>query len=893
MKTTLKNRSIATLISVFTILTITLTLIAIPLVNAHDPPYVYQTYARLHVAPELVGVGETVIIIGTQNWALPGALFWNQIRQKNVDFTITKPDGTKDVVHFDLAPDSGGSAFTTYVPTQVGEYTVRVDYGETEYTWNTANEPTLSNNNTYGDIWLASSATRTFTVQDEPVQTPQTFPLPTEYWTRPIDGANVAWAAVSSNWLAGASAGGSSISTGIAEGTRWQEDGTAPRTAHIMWTKPIEFGGMVGGTSVENAAFYSGMAYEVRFTNPIIMNGILYYNAPLGHDGNDGGYFAVDLRTGKELWHNEDPSFMPTKGQLLDYGSGNQHGTVAGILWDEAGSTWRAYDAFTGRAIFNITGVPNGGFEVYETDHRSDIVSATSSEGSGASFAVEIAGDITQYVISYSTSSDTGWLGLWSVAKAVETEAGPLEGTEWRPNGENIDASQAYLWNVTLPNLDGSSRPRIIGVIPNDILVGTSSNTALTYLPRTTQDDPWTMWAISLKPSSRGQLLWKRDYPAPGGNLTRMLTMAPVDKVNRVWTMTDFDTGQHHGYSIDNGDLLWDETTNPYEFNPNLRPMQGYAVREGVMAYGMLFVSGYGGEVLAYDTLTGDIVWKFNDTDIMKYTTGIPWGLQPLHVGAMADGMVFAFAGEHSPGTPLYPGYRNFAINATTGEKVWDIFGWSSSGLGTSIAPVAIADGFLAMYNCYDGQIYSIGKGPSQTNIAASPKVSVNGHSVLVEGSVIDIAAGTKQNEQAARFPHGVPAVSDESMTPWMEYVYQQKPMPQDVKGVDVTVSVLDPNGNFYEVGTATSTSDGTYKLMFTPAVPGVYTVVATFAGSESYWPSYASTAIGVEEAPAATPVPTPTPAPMTDTYVLGLGIGAIVAIVVIGLVIILMLRKR
>jgi len=552
-----------------------------------------------------------------------------------------------------------------------------------------------------------------------------------------------------------------------------------------------------------------------------------------------------------------------------------------------------AIDAFTGQYVFNLTGVPNG-FEVYETERRSDIISATAYEVTGATFAVEIAGDITRYVIDYNSTSNTGWLALWSVAKAVENPSPfNLQGTEWRANGMNIDASNAYVWNVTLPNLSGSRSPRVVGVIPGDILVGTSSNTALTYLPRITQDDPWTMWAISLKPESRGALLWKRDYPAPPGNLTRMLTMAPVDKVNRVWTMTDFDTGQHHGYSIDNGDLLWDETTNPQEFNPNLRPMQGYAVREGVMAYGILYVSGYGGEILAYSTLNGTILWKFNQTDIMKYTTGIPWGLQPLHVGAMADGMVFAFAGEHSPGTPLYPGYRNFAVNATTGEKVWDIFGWSSSGLGTSIAPVAIADGYLAMYNCYDGQIYSIGKGPSVTTVTASPKVSVYGHSVLVEGTVMDIADGTRQNEQAARFPNGVPAVDDESMTPWMEYVYQQKPKPANATGVEVVVSVFDPNSNIYEVGRTTSETDGTYKLMFTPEVPGEYTIIASFDGSESYWPSSAVTAIGVEDAPAATPEPTPMPASAADLYFLPMSVATIVAIIVIGLLLFLMIRKR
>ncbi len=41
---------------------------------------------------------------------------------------------------------------------------------------------------------------------------------------------------------------------------------------------------------------------------------------------------------------------------------------------------------------------------------------------------------------------------------------------------------------------------------------------------------------------------------------------------------------------------------------------------------------------------------------------------------------------------------------------------------------------------------------------------------------MVDISAGTKQAEQAARFPNGVPVVADESMSAWMEYVYMQKP---------------------------------------------------------------------------------------------------------------------
>jgi hypothetical protein len=126
-----------------------------------------------------------------------------------------------------------------------------------------------------------------------------------------------------------------------------------------------------------------------------------------------------------------------------------------------------------------------------------------------------------------------------------------------------------------------------------------------------------------------------------------------------------------------------------------------------------------------------------------------------------------------------------------------------------------------------------------------------------------------------------------------MEYAYMQQVRPENATGVDVTISVLDPNGNFYDVGTTTSNDMGFYKLSFTPAVPGEYSIYATFSGSESYYGSKAVNSVTVENAPMATPAPTPTPAPMTDTYVMGFGI-ALILVVIIGFALLfLLLRKR
>ena len=80
-------------------------------------------------------------------------------------------------------------------------------------------------------------------------------------------------------------------------------------------------------------------------------------------------------------------------------------------------------------------------------------------------------------------------------------------------------------------------------------------------------------------------------------------------------------------------------------------------------------------------------------------------------------------------------------------------------------------------------------------------------------------------------------------MTPWMEYLYMQKPVPTDATGVEVTLDVLDSNGNYRNIGTATSDANGFYNFAWMPNIPGKYTLYATFDGSGSYWASCAETA--------------------------------------------------
>ena len=131
-------------------------------------------------------------------------------------------------------------------------------------------------------------------------------------------------------------------------------------------------------------------------------------------------------------------------------------------------------------------------------------------------------------------------------------------------------------------------------------------------------------------------------------------------------------------------------------------------------------------------------------------------------------------------------------------------------------------------------------------------------------------------------------------MTQQMQYLYMQQPASNNVAGVPVTLAAIDPNGNPVSINTVTSNSAGMYQAMFTPDVPGVYTIIARFDGTNSYFASSAETSLAIGQ-PVATMAPTPSPvASVADTYFVPAIAGLFVFIAIIGIIlIVLMLRKR
>jgi hypothetical protein len=851
------NKKISTLIAIFlSIAMLTSSIFAIlPIASAANQTLPMFMYAD--AAPNPTGVGQPLTIVcWTALMAIPtlddpklGAPGGRETFL-GMKLDLTKPDGTKQTIN--LPPsDPVGNNYYSYVPDQVGTYSYQAFFTAqwkniTSWpAWGSA-QGLAANTNYY--LQAAESEVGYFNVTQEPLQYTSGVPFPTEYWTRPINARNREWSQIAGNWMTG---------------LRDLPYISAPNSAHVVWTAPYGFGGISGGNynGMTDISYHTGSAYEGKFANPQIINGWLFYNQALEDSvtTTHTQIIARDIRTGEIMWAVNGTS--EAGSSIYNYDSRNQHGTHP-YLWT-SGTFKQALspsvtppantvvDPFTGVEMFAYTDVPSGTWAVGENGER------------------------ILYAFGGPSTNRT-WLALWNSTAAVSMtninsnqlayykQTGELLGSgfdQWRPVGKIINGTEAYSWNVTLPK--GLATSYQVYTF-DDMLI---SGYGFVQFGTSQMNNNFGVWAVSLKPETRGQLLWQKQITPPSTNVTMQWTSA--DRDAGILVLRAKETRQFIAYDITTGNQLW--ITDP-------QPAWMMYSSGSEIVNGKLYSGGYGGQVFAYDITNGDLVWTADvDTEGLES----PYQRTPLTI-QVVDGKVFARSQEHSHTQPLYRSWKIYAFNGTTGDRMWDLNGYWSAW--------AFSDGFGVGLNGMDNLIYCVGKGPTAITVQTGNDIVTNGNNVLLQGKVTDISAGTKSSALMIRFPDGVPAVSETSMTDWMQHVYSQMPRPTDVTGVTVSLDVIDANGNYRNVGIATSDSDGFYSFDWKPDIEGKYTVIAKFDGSESYWPSQAETAFVVNEA-APTPTAQPSLAlPPTEMYVLGIGVAIIIAIAIATLLII---KKR
>jgi hypothetical protein len=591
----------------------------------------------------------------------------------------------------------------------------------------------------------------------------------------------------------------------------------------------------------------------------------------------------------------------------------NEHGIV-NPGWLFSSNYAVGYQPATGAAYLHLTNVPG-------------------TVGGGGAIA-EIkgpAGENLRYVfVNKGTTASPNWyLMQWNSSLVIPQQSGLTQTTIEAnvpitpgPSGSNtiwngtawVNAAAAAVqrvtsmgqpsfdWNVTSP-IQFTNTPTVAaaslknGILwgwnasyPSSALTGAGWPTGTSAIQYDYQDNV-TIWAISLKPGSVGQLIYiktiQTDDPATNTNL--LIEHASADEGTdgyfaaiRVPDMSfeifNMRTGNLIGITDAQADSI-----SPYGYYtwPSL-----ISLTQTKIAYGMLYTGGYSGSVSAYYLNNASLAWRY---EVIPPGTAGVLKSSPGMFGLLAAGVLYVGCHEHSALTPLEAGNNINALNATTGKLIWSQSGWAY--------PLSfnVADGVMTYWNNYDGQVYAIGQGPTQLTVTAPQTATSVGTPVVIRGAVMDISAGTQQTQQKLDFPNGVPAVSDNSMSQMMEYVYMQKSAPTNATGVPVSLYVVDANNNYRSIGTATSDASGMFTLSWAPDIPGSYTVIASYTGSQAYYGSYAETSFVATLAPTSAPtsVVQNVSSDTTQMYVIGIGVAIIIAIAIVGVLIMLSLRKR
>ena len=879
--------------------------------SAHTPSWTIPTFPHVYAATNPVGVGQKAYIYLWLCPTYPDEAITNDYRFHNYKLVITAPDGSVTEQTFATVIDTTSNQGTSFVPDQVGVYNLTFIFpgqNVNDYSY-------LSSSQYKNDTFAAGTATTTLTVQEDPISVIPYPPLPTEYWTRPIFGTNSAWWVVTSNWL------GSGV-PGFATTTApnllcFSGQSVGSLTSHIMWTRSIgQPGGVVGGElAVPGETFFEGTAYSQRYTNPIIVAGMLIYREPFESTGTAGDTVCVSLFTGQEIWRS---STLPSLSfaYVQDMNNPDFHGSRPVYLC--ASNFASVWDAATGKNVFNATNVPSGttwlgpngeimkyiffnngtsgvpNYYLCQWNSSRWWQSTSMNERSFRTTSTTTTTNVT------TTDYENGVRTTHSSNVTVTTTTVPANAGYMYDNLDPINQNVSISWR----NGQAGS-PSILAALPGDLLLCRNGSYPSNNGP--TGNPTWNYFAVNLNASLPGHnigdvLWWNTAQPAIDpvyGNITTISLAAGVSFAGatesgfaEAWRQTQ----QLAFYNIRTGAFIKLSESQPaLDFYGSTSA----GTLNTVAAFDRLYAGAYGGVTYCYDMKTGNVLWTQGNGNTPNNSTysyiEVP-GHYPTFVNAigghdLSDGVVYTITTEHTFETPIYKGATTRAFNASDGTEIYQL----QAATGEfSAGSFAIADGYTNFFNSYTQQIYTLGRGPSQTTVTVGPESQSLGGNVVIQGKVTDVSVGLQTTEIQGRFPAGVPVCADSSMKDWMSHVYQQQPNPATFTGVDVQLTALDSNGNFQDLGTVTTDGMGKFSLTYTPNISGDFQLFVSFAGTNGYWPSSDETTFNVMEAPAATTAPTATPTSVADMYIVP-SVIAIIVVIIIGFAVlaILTLRKR
>ena len=852
----LKNKTKITAMILVLVFAISAIAVAVPPATAQETQ---TTYPFLGVVPNPVGVNQWILLhVGIFQQLSSVKMGWQDLY-----ITIEKPDGTTDTIS-GINTDSTGGTGRTYMPTETGTYYLTAHFPEQVITEGVNEAPGIA----IGTVMLASeSATVELQVTSEATQYYPGHSLPTEYWTRPIDAQLREWADLTGNWLA-ASSSRQTVLNGNAE---------APETAHIIWTKVLSQGGVAGTPEITDLpatdqqgpewAFSHGDAYEGKWTNRIIIDGILIY-APRTND-SPLYWTAVDVRTGEEIW--KKTIVVNDREEVIDgawnirWGGYNHH-AVYNYFYVASGRNYYFFEPYTGTWEWTLANMPSG-TTVFDENGWWYQVNLNYNTGEGYVWSM------TDMLEPFEVSSPAA--GSWAPGGSFYGgRRQTYDAAATDASGElTTAAARAYITEFTFDPEDcpgGSGAVRATGF--EDKVFG------LQY-----GYESIDTWAISLMPGHEGATLFSKSWAGPawweeGKVQFEFNEVSLKDGAAAFWV---HDTLQYYCFSTDTGEYMWGPAESEYYMN--YYGWTELGERPPLMYDGKLYSTGAGGVIYCYDLTNGEVLWTVEATDpYQEYLFANNWWQFFLWI---VDDKLYSAHIEHSAIEPMPRGAPFLCLDAQTGDIIWRADGlfrstrWGGRGI--------IGDSVMVGMDTYDNRLYAVAKGASAVTLE-TPQDATTDMAVTLKGTVMDVSPGIAADANLQiRFPGGVPAVSDASMSDWMLYVWKNFERPSDAVGVQVRLEAVGPDMGFETIGTTTSDAYGNYGLGWCPSKAGTYMIIATFEGTAGYYGATATTYLTVSE---PTTIDMPEPCDLSDVndkldsqsmYLLIVLVLAIIAIIV------------
>jgi len=784
-----------------------------PLAAGVTADYSVDTRAFLSFRPTTVGVGQTFLVNMWLNPATHASRYF-----KDYKVTITKADGTKDVITMD-SYRADTTAWFEYIADQIGTWKLKFEFpGGYFPAGNYTPAPgavmgTATQNFQLSCYYKPSStAEQTLIVQDQVVYPWPESPLPTDYWTRPAYLENREWWPILGNYPGtGYSSGGGAMWDKLYPDTNPQWSSSyafhpwviGPNTAHVAWKRQGAIAGLVGGPAGQYGStggpgnpsiIYAGRCYQT-YTKP-------------GVGSTSQSYWqCYDLRTGQLYWEYPIAStnYVPTQiayttGGMLEVPGAEAGRTYSAELIRIQSGYLQKWNPWTGVLTTNVsisplTGTFHNQMEGYVLGVVGGRLINWTTKGSSTNVTARIVSNTT-YTGSLPSLID--WQSGYGAAVSVQTPSamGAWYGTQIR--GYNLYTGQ-MLWNITVEDT--------------------------TYSP--------------------------------------MCSIADHGKV-AVLMMG----GYYMAWDLATGNLAW--KGDPMDYPWSRAAFGAYSIQS---AYGMVFRQGYDG-VYAFNWTNGKRVWKYeapaasmyespytdeNGTTVYSFNTG----------ATIADGKMFTYNTEHTESWPLTRGWGLHCINITTGELVWKI--------ENPMSPGGIADGYLTAADSRDGHMYVFGKGKSATTVTAPDVVVPKGTGVVIKGTVLDQSPAQPGTPCVSAASMSLQMEHLHLQMPeggvWKN---------ETITGVPVTLAAIGSDGSVIDIGTVTTNGYyGTFNKEWTPPAEGSYEIIASFAGDASYGSSVASTAVSVGPAPAEITIPEQVTPPDYTMTIIGTGVAVIIAVAI------------